>query len=108
VRRSDIATLTRLDLAASKLLANADRWADRAVFSRDLIDLAMMQPTASTLQNAISTASRAYDDSIITCLNAAIANLRENPRRLDECMTALGMHDTPKAVLWQRVKELSP
>jgi hypothetical protein len=103
-----VATLTRLDLAASKLLANADRWADRAVFSRDLIDLAMMQPTASTLQNAISTASRAYDDSIITCLNAAIANLRENPRRLDECMTALGMHDTPKAVLWQRVKELSP
>ena len=42
-----VATLTPLDMAASKLLANSDRWADDAVMSRDLIDLAMMQPDAA-------------------------------------------------------------
>ena len=31
-------------MTASKLLANSDRWADDGVFSRDLIDLAMLQP----------------------------------------------------------------
>ena len=38
-----VPTLTPLDLAASKLLANPDRRADDAVYSRDLIDPAMMQ-----------------------------------------------------------------
>lgn len=31
-----IATLTQLDMATSKLLANSDRWADDGVFGRDL------------------------------------------------------------------------
>ncbi len=39
-----IASLTPLDMATSKLLANSDRWADDGVFSRDVIDLAMMHP----------------------------------------------------------------
>lgn len=43
-RIGDIATLTPLDMATSKLLANSDRWADDSVFSRDIIDLAMMNP----------------------------------------------------------------
>lgn len=38
-----ITTLSLLDAAVSKLLANSDRCSDTAVFSRDLIDLAMMQ-----------------------------------------------------------------
>ena len=33
-----VSTLTSLDLAASKLLANSDRQADDGVFSRDVID----------------------------------------------------------------------
>jgi len=32
-------------MATSKLLANSDRWADEGVFNRDVIDLAMMQPS---------------------------------------------------------------
>ncbi len=103
-----VATLSTVDLVASKLLANADRWADRSVFSRDLIDLAMMQPAVTTLHNAITKTSRAYGDSITNCLNAAITYLRDNPHRLAECMHALAMHDTPKALLWQRIKALTP
>ena len=49
-RIEDVATLTPLDMAASKLLANSDRWADDSVFSRDIIDLAMMKPGASLLR----------------------------------------------------------
>jgi len=37
-----VPVLSRSDLYAEKLLANADRGTDRAVMSRDLIDLAMM------------------------------------------------------------------
>ncbi|HJW10287.1 MAG TPA: nucleotidyl transferase AbiEii/AbiGii toxin family protein, partial [Albitalea sp.] len=51
-----IPTLTVLDMATSKLLANSDRWADDGVFSRDLIDLAMMQPALPLLRRAVAKA----------------------------------------------------
>lgn len=37
-----VPTLTRADMYAEKLLANADRYRDKSVASRDIIDLAMM------------------------------------------------------------------
>ena len=37
-----VATLTRLDMAASKLLANSDRGLDMGMHCRDVIDLAML------------------------------------------------------------------
>ena len=54
-----VATLTPLDAAASKLLANSDRWRDDAVLSRDLIDLAMMAPPKALLREAIVKAQGA-------------------------------------------------
>ena len=60
-----VATLTALDMAASKLLANSDRWGDDAVMSRDLIDLAMMQPKGKLLKQAIEKAQGAYGDSSV-------------------------------------------
>lgn len=103
-----ITTLIPMDLAASKLLANADRWADRSTFSRDVIDLAMMIPSPDTFTDAITKTTHAYGSSIERSLAAAIDYLRENPPRLDECIRALHMNDTPKAVLWQRIKALYP
>jgi hypothetical protein len=101
-----VATLTTLDMATSKLLANADRWADTGLFSRDIIDLAMMALPAYVLQRAITKASGPYGTSIKDCLNKAIDHLRDNPHRLDECMTALRIDTTPKAVLWQHIRRL--
>lgn len=66
-----IATLTPLDMAASKLLANSDRWADDSVFSRDLIDLAMMRPGKALLERAAGKARLAYGGSIDTDLAKA-------------------------------------
>lgn len=102
-----IATLTDLDMATSKLLANSDRWADRSVFSRDIIDLAMMEPRPNLLNWAITKAESAYRSAVVTDLNKAIDYLRDNPHRLDECMRELRMHNTPQAVLLDRIKRLA-
>ena len=101
-----VATLTALDKATCKLLANSDRWRDDAVMSRDLIDLAMMQPKPALLAAAITKAKTAYGDSITTDLTKAINYLQEHPHRLDACMQAMHMTGVAKAVLWKRIRAL--
>ena len=101
-----VAALTELDMATTKLLANSDRWTDRTVFSRDVIDLAMMEPSPDLLSCAITKAESTYRSAVVTDLNKAIDYLRDNLHRLDECMRELCMHNTPKAVLWERIKRL--
>jgi hypothetical protein len=103
-----VATLTPLDMATSKLLANADRWADDSVLCRDLIDLAMMVPSKTLLREAIVKAEGAYGAAVVTGLRNAIQALRERPHRLDHCMQAMRMTTIPKALLWKRIKSLEP
>ncbi|HEX7866327.1 MAG TPA: nucleotidyl transferase AbiEii/AbiGii toxin family protein [Variovorax sp.] len=108
-RIGDIATLTPLDMATSKLLANSDRWADDSVFSRDIIDLAMMKPGTALLRRATTKASRAYGSSIDADLAKAAEALLARPGRMDRCMAVLQM--TPAAtpaLLRQRIKALLP
>ena len=102
-----VATLTPLDMAAGKLLALSDRWRDDAVYCRDLIDLAMMQPSKALLQTAIDKAARAYCASIATDLVRAVEDLRQRPHRLDACMAAMRMTTLSKAQLWARIKALA-
>ena len=106
-RLCGVATLTPLDMASSKLLANADRWRDDAVLSRDLIDLAMMMPAKKLLKAAIAKARTAYGDSIETALAKAVQDLRDRPHRLDQCMAAMQMTTIPKALLWKRIRALA-
>lgn len=103
-----IATLTPLDMAASKLLANSDRWADDSVFSRDLIDLAMMQPGKPLLQRAASKARLAYGDSIDADLAKAADALLTRPGRMERCMHMLQMTAIPPALLRKHIKALLP
>jgi hypothetical protein len=105
-RLCGVATLTLLDMAASKLLANSDRWRDDSVLSRDLIDLAMMRPKKVLLRQAIEKASGAYGAAIEADLAKAIADLRQRPHRLDHCMEAMRMTGVSKAALWSRIKAL--
>lgn len=102
-----VAAPTPLDMAASKLLANSDRWADDAVYSRDVIDLAMMSPGKRLLRAAAAKAASAYGSSIERDLDKAVTALRDRPERLDRCMEALRITDVPKAVLWQRIRALT-
>ena len=100
-----IATLTPLDMAASKLLANSDRWRDDGVFSRDLIDLAMMQPSLRLLRAAVAKAQVAYGDSVLRDLGRAIDGMQTRVGWLARCIAAMAIQE-PGAVVWQRIRAL--
>ncbi len=100
-----VATLTPLDMATSKLLANSDRWLDDSVFNRDLIDLAMMRPGLPLLRAAVAKAAGAYGDAILRDLGRAIERMQSRPGWLERCMQAMAMTDPP-ALVWQRMRAL--
>lgn len=100
-----IATLTPLDMLTSKLLANSDRWNDDGVFSRDLIDLAMMTPDLPMLRQAVAKAEQAYGESICQDLEKAIERMQTRQDWMDRCLKALAVH-IPKAVVWNRIRAL--
>jgi len=100
-----ISTLTRLDLATSKLLANSDRQADDGVFNRDVIDLAMMDLPLPALRAAMDKAQQAYGPSVARDLGRAIDRLQNREGWLTRCMQAMSMQ-LPKAVVWQKVRKL--
>jgi hypothetical protein len=101
----NIATLTPLDMATSKLLANSDRWNDDGVFNRDIIDLAMMNPSLKLLRSAVAKAETAYGQSIRHDLGKAIDRLQNRHGWLERCMQVMAM-TLPKAVVWQQLRKL--
>ncbi len=100
-----ISCLTALDLAASKLLANADRQADDGVFSRDVIDLAMMDLPLTLLREAMHKAEQAYGAAVARDLAKAIERMQNRQGWLERCMQAMGI-TLPKAVLWSKIRAL--
>lgn len=102
-----IQALAPIDLAAEKLLANADRWPDDSVYSRDLIDLAMMQGDRPLLEASCVKAEAAYGNSIRSSLARAVDALQSRPGRLEECMRALSIGPVTKAQLWQAIRGMA-
>ncbi len=100
-----VPTLTVVDMAASKLLANSDRGQDDGVFCRDVIDLAMMNLPARPLRLAVAKAELAYGNAVLVDLEKTILRLAEKNALLDRCMQAMAV-TVPKAVLWQRIRHL--
>jgi hypothetical protein len=100
-------TLAPIDLAAEKFLANADRWADDAVFSRDLIDLAMMRADRKLLEAACTKAETAYGESVRRSLAQAVDALQSRRGRLEECITALSVGPMSRAQVWQAIRRLA-
>ncbi|MBB3048814.1 hypothetical protein FHR99_003088 [Litorivivens lipolytica] len=100
-----VPVLSGSDLAASKLLANSDRWADDGVLSRDIIDLAMLNASRHELARAYTKASAAYGQSIEKDLNKAIDKMVDRSGWLDRCMNALSV-SAPKALVLERIKAL--
>lgn len=101
-----VATLTRIDLAASKFLANADRWLDDSVFSRDAIDLAMLDLPPRWLRPALQKAIDAYGATVLTDMQRALEALCERPERLMRCMQALSIR-LPPATVHQQLRKLT-
>jgi hypothetical protein len=100
-----ISTLGPQDMAAGKLLANCDRWSDDGVFSRDLIDLAMMGAKLPLLRQAVAKAQQAYGESVLKDLGRAIDRMQTREGWLERCTRALAM-DMPRALLWQKIRAL--
>lgn len=100
-----VTRLTEVDLVASKLLANVDRWGDAAVMSRDIIDLAMLRPSSGTWRAALQKAEAAYGAAVLDALEKARTRLLEDPQRLARCMQVLQI-SVPKALLYQRFRDL--
>lgn len=68
-----VPTLSREDMYAEKLLANADRCGDLSVISRDAIDLAMLiEHWGAIPEEAWTKARRAYGQSIDSAYSKAI------------------------------------
>lgn len=84
-------TMGRDDLTATKLMANADRYADDAMASRDLIDLAMLSDDGELAAAGVAKARRAYGRSIDEAFARAKALLLEREGRLALCMKRMKM-----------------
>lgn len=89
-------------MATSKLLANSERWGDDGVFSRDLIDLAMMRPSLGLLRQAVAKAEQAYGRGPYQGDKQGA-----NPPWLVGTMHAGYCDNIPKALLQQRVRTLA-
>lgn len=105
-RLRGVYTLTRIDLAASKFLANSDRWADDSAFSRDIIDLAMLDLPPRHLQTALHKAQAAYGPAAQADARRALQALHTRTGRLPQCMGALSIRLSP-ALVQQRLRDLS-
>jgi hypothetical protein len=84
-----VACLSTVDRIAEKLLANSDRWPDRSVFSRDLIDLAVVRRHQPIPAAALTKAEAAY--GVIEPLKQAILAFQQGPDYRDRCYDALSI-----------------
>jgi hypothetical protein len=82
-----VACLNTADSFAEKLMANADRWLDASVESRDLIDLAMLRLHSPIPESAITKATDAYP--VIGPLQRAITTFQNKPDYRERCYQSL-------------------
>lgn len=101
-----LSTLTVADMVATKLLANDDRWADRALFNRDIIDLAMLPASDTDWQSGHRKSVDAYGASIDAKLANAADFVVTQPDWLETCARQLQMTDTDLPTLRDRIQLL--
>ena len=94
---SPVSCLSRLDRYVIKILANSDRWPDRQVLSRDLIDLAAMRTRWGSIPaEAWSKAEGAYKSAARNDLREALAfflDIENEPYRR-RCFQGLKVEDS--------------
>ena len=83
--------LSHEDLVATKLMANAVRYADDSFLSRDIIDLSMITADGILSTAGVAKARSAYGTNIDTALARAKAMLLDGDEHLAKCMRELKM-----------------
>ncbi len=92
--RLGVPVLTRADMYCEKLLANADRYADKAVLSRDIIDLSMMISRWGPIPKiAWDKAEAAYGQTVRTAYDKAVEMI-SNPAWLRKCIEGMAIEET--------------
>jgi hypothetical protein len=87
--RYGVPVLDRNCMYAEKLMANSDRWFDRAVMSRDIIDLSVMTSRWGAIpQEAWDIAEDSYGEKAREDYAKAIELIR-TPEHMDECAQKL-------------------
>ncbi len=96
---SPVECLSITDCFSVKLLANSDRWADRQVLARDLIDLAALRRELGPVpKQAWSKAERAYKAAVRKDLRKAIAQFSEDAGFRKRCFEGLKI-EKPSLIL---------
>ncbi|WP_224718309.1 nucleotidyl transferase AbiEii/AbiGii toxin family protein [Pectobacterium versatile] len=100
-----VPTLGKVDLFATKLLANADRGLDKSTQSKDLIDLAMMQSMWGDIpQEAWDKARAVYGSSVDKAYIDAISMLNKNQIYFEKCMRELRISKKNQALITAALK----
>ena len=100
-----VATLMKIDMAVSKLLANSDRGLDMGMHCRDVIDLAMLNLNKAEFAEATTKGEAAYGEAILKDLAKVIDRLGEADGLLERCMKAMDV-SVPRALLWQNISKV--
>ena len=100
-----VATLMKIDMAVSKLLANSDRGLDMGMHCRDVIDLAMLNLSKSEFAEAAIKGEAAYGEAILKDLAKVIGMLGDANGLLERCMKAMDVL-VPRALLWQNISKV--
>jgi hypothetical protein len=101
---SPVDCLALADCFAEKLLANSDRWADRQVLSRDLIDLAALRRRTGLIPasawNKVEAAYRtAGRDDLLKALTAFLEDAPHQRR----CFEGLHIDESPEILLGMKM-----
>ena len=100
--------LSRSDLYAEKLLATTDRGTDRAVMSRDLIDLAMMiRGWGPIPEDAWRKAVGIYGSAVASAYAQSLALLQDRPY-LDRCLHTMSMDPGLADVILEALDRVPP
>lgn len=103
-----IRTLGPVDMLATKLMANSDRLFADDTRNRDLIDMAMMQPSKAVMAKAAAKVRQTiYKNSFEPNLAKAIARVQEREGWLETCLKQMQI-TVPRACVLELIKKLSP
>lgn len=96
---SPVPCLALVDCYAEKLLANSDRWADRNVLSRDLIDLGMLRALVGEIPpKAWAKAEGAYGSAVEADLVKALRLFSDDEAHRRRCFSALEIARTEEVL----------
>ncbi|MES1240526.1 MAG: nucleotidyl transferase AbiEii/AbiGii toxin family protein [Acidobacteriota bacterium] len=97
---SPVDCLSLEDCFAEKLLANSDRWADRQILSRDLIDLAALRARIGPIpESAWMKVRAAYRSGPEEDLRKALSELERDPARQRQCFDGLQVKERKGDIL---------